>query len=219
MTGHDGYIGAVMAPFIRAAGHEVVVLDNFLFRDCDFGKKPDEITSLNVSIRSVKPEDLRGFDSVSNLSSVSNDPLGDLNPGCTYEINHRGTVHLARMAKEAGVPRFIHSSSCSLYGVAGEGMLAESATFNPVTPYGESKALVERDVSPLADARFSPTYLRNGTAFGVSPRLRADLVVNNLVGYAFTTGEVLIKSDGTPWRPAVHVEDISLAFLQVLEAP
>jgi nucleoside-diphosphate-sugar epimerase len=154
------------------------------------------------------------------LAALSNDPLGDLNPECTYEINHRASVRLAKLGKTAGVPRFLFSSSCSLYGLAAGGdFLTEEAAFNPVTPYGESKVLVERDVSSLADDNFSPTYLRNSTAYGVSPRLRADLVVNNLVGFAYTTGEVLIASDGTPWRPLVHVEDICRAFIAILRAP
>jgi nucleoside-diphosphate-sugar epimerase len=164
-------------------------------------------------------DDLRGFDAVMHLAALSNDPLGDVNPQITYDINHLGSVRLARLAKEAGVNRLIFASSCSLYGVAGDGMLTEEAAFNPITPYGVSKVLFERDVAKLADDDFSPTFLRNSTAYGVSPRLRADVVVNNLVAIAFTTGEVLIQSDGTPWRPLVHIEDIARAFLAVLHAP
>jgi nucleoside-diphosphate-sugar epimerase len=172
-----------------------------------------------MDLRDVQVADLRGFDAVMHLAALSNDPVGDVNPQCTYDINHHGSVRLALLAKEAGVPRFIFASSCSLYGLAGDEMLTEEAAFNPITPYGVSKVLFERDVAKLADDRFSPTFLRNSTAYGVSPRLRADVVVNNLVALAFTTGEVLIQSDGTPWRPLVHIEDIARAFLAVLHAP
>jgi nucleoside-diphosphate-sugar epimerase len=172
-----------------------------------------------MDLRDVQVSDLRGFDAVMHLAALSNDPVGDLNPQVTYDINHVGSVRLARLAKEAGVQRLIFASSCSLYGVAGDEMLNESAAMNPITPYGVSKVLFEQDVSKLADDDFSPTFLRNATAYGVSPRLRADVVVNNLVGIAFTTGEVLIQSDGTPWRPLVHIEDIARAFIAVLHAP
>jgi len=172
-----------------------------------------------MDLRDVQVADLRGYDAVMHLAALSNDPLGDVNPRCTYEINHIGSVRLARLAKEAKVPRFIFASSCSLYGVAGDGLLTEDAAFNPITAYGESKVLFERDVAKLADDDFSPTFLRNSTAYGVSPRLRADVVVNNLMAIAFATGEVLIQSDGTPWRPLVHIEDIARAFLCVLQAP
>ena len=219
VTGHHGYIGSIMVPMLQSAGHEVTGLDNYLFQGCTFGEEIPDIPSLHVDARDVEATHLEGFDAIIHLAGLSNDPLGDLNPDCTYEINHRASVRLAKLAKQAGVPRFLHSSSCSLYGAAGEDMLAEDAAFNPVTPYGESKVRVEEDVSVLADENFSPTFLRNATAYGVSPRLRGDLVVNNLVGYAFTTGEVLIKSDGMPWRPLVHIEDISRAFLAVLHAP
>jgi nucleoside-diphosphate-sugar epimerase len=167
----------------------------------------------------VAVADLRGFDAVIHLAGLCNDPLGDLNPDCTFDINHRASVGLAERAKDAGVERFLFSSSCSLYGAAGDELVEEDGVPNPVTPYGESKVLVERDVAGMADDAFSPTFLRNATVYGVSPRLRGDLVVNNLVGYAYTTGEVHIKSDGTPWRPLVHVEDVSRAFVAVLEAP
>jgi nucleoside-diphosphate-sugar epimerase len=219
MTGHKGYIGSVMAPMFCEAGHTVVGLDSCLFEGCILGESPPEIPMLRVDLRDVERTDLEGFDAVVHLAALSNDPLGNFNPECTFDINHRASVRLAKMAKEAGVPRFIYASSCSLYGVAGDAPVTEEADFNPVTAYGESKVRVERDVAPLADDDFSPTFMRNATAYGFSPCLRVDLVVNSLVGYAYTTGEVLIQSDGSPWRPLVHIEDISQAFLTVLEAP
>src|SRR2546423_2048610 len=219
ITGHNGYIGSVLSPMVRAAGHDVVGLDTFLFEGGTFGKYGPQIEAIRMDLRDVEVSDLRGFDAVMHLAALSNDPVGDLNPQCTYDINHHGSVRLARLAKQAGVKRLIFASSCSLYGVAGDEMLTEQAAMNPITPYGASKVLFEREVSRLADDDFSPTFLRNATAYGVSPRLRADVVVNNLVGMAFTTGEVLIQSDGTPWRPLVHIEDIARAFIAVLHAP
>jgi nucleoside-diphosphate-sugar epimerase len=219
VTGHHGYIGSVMVRVLSGAGHDVTGLDSLLYDGCDFGDDAPTIPFLCKDVRDVCVADLRGFDAVIHLAALSNDPLGFLDESCTYDINHAASVTLARAAKSAGVPRFLFASSCSLYGAAGDGILDENAAFNPITAYGASKVLVEADVSTLADDSFSPTFLRNATAFGVSPRLRADIVVNNLVGVAYTTGEVLIQSDGTPWRPLVHIEDISRAFLAVLEAP
>jgi nucleoside-diphosphate-sugar epimerase len=219
VTGHNGYIGSVMVPFLQLAGHEVVGLDTYLYEDCTFGRPIPDVPALRMDLRDVTPMDLAGFDAVIHLAALCNDPLGNLNPGSTYDINHQASVRLAKAAKTAGVGRWLFASSCSLYGLAGDEMLTEEAGFNPITPYGESKILTEQDVRPLADDSFSPVYLRNATAYGVSPRLRCDIVVNNLVGYAVTQGDVLIQSDGTPWRPLVHVEDISRAFLAVLEAP
>jgi nucleoside-diphosphate-sugar epimerase len=219
VTGHRGYIGAVLVPKLLEAGHAVTGLDVDLYRGCDFGAPPREVPALDLDVRLVEPEHCEGFDAVIHLAALSNDPLGDMNPELTYDINHRASLRLARAAKEAGVGRFLFSSSCSLYGAGGDAPLTEEAGFHPVTPYGESKILVEQDLAKLADGDFSPVYLRNATVYGASPRLRADLVVNNLVGYAFTTGEVLIKSDGSPWRPLVHVEDVSRAFLALLAAP
>jgi nucleoside-diphosphate-sugar epimerase len=219
LTGHRGYIGVELVPLLRAAGHEVVGLDNGYFDDCDFGSPPDDVPDLQIDLRDVTPDHCAGFDAVLHLAALSNDPLGDLDPDTTYDINHRASVRLARCAREAGVQRFVFASSCSLYGAGGGELLNEHTDFHPITPYGESKVLVERDVSTLADESFSPVYLRNATAYGVSRRLRADIVVNNLVGHAVTTGKVLLQSDGTPWRPLVHLTDIGRAFLAVLQAP
>jgi nucleoside-diphosphate-sugar epimerase len=219
VTGHHGYIGSVLVPMFRAAGHEVTGLDTFYFQGCDFGQGADAVPCIRNDIRDVKAAELKGFDAIVHLAALSNDPLGNLRPALTHAINQRASVRLARLAKEAGVARFLFSSSCSLYGVAVDDFVTEEAAFNPVTPYGASKIAVEREVADVADGGFSPTYLRNATAYGVSPRLRTDLMVNDLVAHAHLSGEVLIKSDGTPWRPLVHVEDIAAAFLAVLHAP
>lgn len=219
ITGHLGYIGTVMTPMVLAEGHEVVGLDNDMYRRCTYDGTITEVPTLRKDVRDVGLDDLRGIDAVCHLAGLSNDPLGDLNPELTYEINHRASVRLAEMAKEAGVERFVFSSSCSNYGAAGDDFLTEESAFNPVTPYGESKVFVERDVSPMADDRFSPVYLRNATAYGVSPRIRFDLVLNNLTAWGFTTGKIRMKSDGSPWRPIVHIADIARAFIAVLAAP
>ncbi|WP_413165607.1 NAD-dependent epimerase/dehydratase family protein [Capilliphycus salinus ALCB114379] len=219
LTGHKGYIGTILVPLLLEKGYEVVGLDSDLYRQSTFGEGIVEIPELIKDVRDVEISDLEGFDAVLHLAGLSNDPLGNLNPNLTYDINHLASVHLAKLSKQAGIPRYIFSSSCSNYGAGGSDWLTEESAFNPVTPYGRSKVLVEQDVSQLADDNFSPTFLRNATAYGVSPRLRFDLVLNNLVAWAYTTGKVFIKSDGTPWRPIVHIEDISRAFIAVLEAP
>lgn len=220
LTGHDGYIGAVMSRVLLEHDHEVVGLDSQLFAGCDFGQDPTALPFIAKDIRDVEAADLEGFEAVVHLAAISNDPLGNLNPECTFEINHVASVRLARLAREAGVERFVYSSSCSVYGAASpDDVLDESATFKPVTPYARSKVMVESDVHDLATDQFSPTYMRNATVYGISPRLRGDLVVNNLVGWALTTGRVHLKSDGTPWRPLVHVEDLCHAFSAVLSAP
>jgi nucleoside-diphosphate-sugar epimerase len=219
VTGHRGYIGVEMVTVLRAAGHEIVGLDTGFYDECDFRVPPDEVPNLNVDLREVTAAPLRGFDAVIHLAALSNDPLGNVNPELTYDINLHASVQLARAAKDAGVGRFLFSSSCSLYGAGGDGFLDENAAFNPVTAYGESKVRVEQETAKLADDSFSPVYLRNATAYGISRRLRADIVVNNLVGHALTTGKVLLQSDGSPWRPLVHIRDIIHAFETVLVAP
>lgn len=220
VTGHNGYIGSVMIPVLQNAGHEVIGLDTYYFEDCTFKEEPVQVPSLRADIRDITDAALQGFDAIIHLAALCNDPLGDLNPDWTYDINHSAAVHLAKMAKNAGVQRFLFASSCSMYGAANkEEVLTEIASLHPLTPYAISKVRTEEDVAQLADTSFSPVFLRNATAYGVSPRFRADIVLNNLVCWAYTTGKVRILSDGTPWRPIIHVEDIALAFAAVLTAP
>lgn len=220
LTGHQGYLGTVMAPVLTAAGHEVVGLDAGLFADCVLGPAPADPPGHRVDLRDITADHVAGVDAVIHLAALSNDPLGSLAPELTYDINHHASVRLARLARDAGVQRFLYASTCSVYGAAGgDELVGEDAPLRPVTPYAESKVRVEDDLHALSDGDFSPVYLRNATAFGFSPRLRADIVLNNLVGHALLSGEVLVLSDGTPWRPLVHAADIARAFAAALVAP
>lgn len=221
VTGHLGYIGTVMVPMLLRAGNEVAGCDIDLYRRCTYrpGGEIPAVPNLGIDVRNIGAEHLAGFEAVIHLAALSNDPLGDLRPELTYAINHRGSVRLAEMAKRAGVSRFLLASSCSNYGLAGEDIIDETGVLNPVTAYGQSKVWAERDIAPLADERFCPTFLRPATAYGLSPRLRFDIVLNNLTAWATTNGLIYLKSDGSPWRPIVHIEDISRAFIAALEAP
>ena len=220
VTGHHGYIGSVTVPELQRAGHEVVGLDTFFYRGCDLWDEGTPPASLHRDVRDVTVDDLRGFDAVVHLAALSNDPLGDLDAELTREVNFRATARLAEAAREAGVPRFIFASSCSMYGAADTvAPVDETAPLAPLTAYAESKVLSEGALRELADDRFSPTLMRNATAYGASPRLRLDIVLNNLTAWAHTTGRVKILSDGTPWRPLVHIVDIARATVAILEAP
>lgn len=220
VTGHEGYIGTVLVPMLQQAGHDVTGLDTWLFEPCLLGPAPDPVPTLRMDLREVRAEHCQGYDAVIHLAALSNDPVGNLDPELTYDINYRSTVNLARAARQAGVARFLFSSSCSLYGAgADDTPLTEDADFAPVTPYGESKIRAEHDLLELADEHFSPVFLRNATAYGYSPRLRGDLVVNDLVANALLSGQVRLRSDGQAWRPLVHLDDIAAAFTALLAAP
>ncbi|GAA4539957.1 NAD-dependent epimerase/dehydratase family protein [Amycolatopsis samaneae] len=220
LTGHQGYLGTVMAPVLTAAGHQVVGLDSGLFAGCLLGPAPGDPAGFEVDLRDVTAQHVSEVDAVIHLAALSNDPLGSLAPELTYDINHHASVRLAQLAKEAGARRFLYASTCSVYGASGgDGLVDEDAPLRPVTPYAESKVRVEDDVRELADDDFSPVFMRNATAFGYSPRLRADIVLNNLTAHAHLSGEVLVLSDGTPWRPLVHAADIARAFTAALDAP
>ena len=219
LTGHKGYIGSRLLPMLLDKGHDVTGLDSDLFGACTYTGDLAQVPEINIDTRDVEREHLEGFDAVIHLAGLSNDPLGDYDPGLTTAINEAASIAMAEKAKSVGVSRFIFASSCSNYGASGDQFLTEDASFNPVTPYGQSKVNVEKALAPMADSGFSPIFLRASTAYGMSPRIRFDLVLNNLTAWAFTTGEVYLKSDGSPWRPIVHVEDIARAYVAALEAP
>jgi len=220
LTGSEGYLGTLAVPVLADRGHEVTGLDTGFYREgLLYHAGADQPRTLIRDIRRVTPDDLGGFDAIVHMAELANDPLGELQPDITYDINHRGTIHLAEAAIAAGVPRFVYMSSCSVYGVASQDEVTEEAPVNPQTVYAECKTRCERDLKPLASQDFTPCYLRNATAFGASPRQRFDLVLNNLCGLAATTGRIAMTSDGTPWRPLVHGLDIAQAIACCLDAP
>jgi len=219
VTGSYGYIGTVLVPMLMKKGHETVGLDTDYYERCTFTGTLPDVKTINKDVRDIEKDDIEGFDAIIHLAGLSNDPLGDYRPELTEDINEKASVRLAQIAKKVGVKRFLFASSCSNYGAAGADFLTEEAIFNPVTPYGFSKVRVEAALAKMADEDFSPTFIRASTAYGVSPRLRFDLVTNNLTAWAFTTGRVYLKSDGSPWRPIVHIEDISRAYIAALQAP
>lgn len=221
VTGHEGYVGSVLVPMLRDAGHEVTGLDTGWFNDCAFPPRPEErspaqVPTLRVDIRDVTYDHCAGFDAVLHLAALSDDPLGNLNPSVTYDVNYHAAVRLARAAKTAGVPRFLFASTCVMYGAGSDDWIDERVSFAPVTPYGESKVLAERRIASLADDDFSPVFLRHTTAYGVSPMLRGDLLINNLVAFAVATGNVLLHGDADSWRPLIHVSDIARSYLAIL---
>ena len=219
ITGHLGYIGSVMAPFFMSSGYEVVGLDTGYFADCTLAPETGQVASIRKDLRDLKPEDLAGFDAVIHLAALSNDPIGNLDPRWTDDINHLGSIRLAELAKAAGVRRLLFSSSCIMYGSATAAVVTEESPLDPKTEYARSKVRAEVAIGRLADERFSPTFMRNGTVYGLSPRMRFDTVLNDLIGAATTTGKVVLYSDGRPWRPVVHVQDVARAFQAALEAP
>ena len=219
VTGSLGYIGTVLVPMLLKEGHDVIGMDTDYYSRCTFTGAPVDVPTLKMDVRDAPNTAVRGVDAIIHLAGLSNDPLGDYNPNLTDDINSQASTRLAKLAKQAGVQRFLFASSCSNYGASGDQFLTEEAAFNPVTPYGVSKVRVEQELQNLADESFSPVFLRASTAYGLSPRIRFDLVVNNLTAWAFTTGRVYLKSDGTPWRPIVHVEDICRAYIAALQAP
>jgi len=220
VTGTEGYLGCLLAPLLMDRGFDVVGVDTGFYKvGWLYNGTNKTAKTLNKDIRHITAEDLEGVEAVVHMAELSNDPTGQLSPNITYDINHKGSVRLAELSKQAGVRRFVYMSSCSVYGVASADVVTEETPVNPQTAYAECKTLVERDVKPMADDNFSPTFMRNATAFGASPRMRFDIVLNNLSGLAWTTKEIKMTSDGTPWRPLVHALDIAKSIICVLEAP